>query len=232
MTIPNAPPVEAMGMHIEDLFDEAKNFLDGSGVTTQAEADGVSKLLDDVRKAKNDAEKQRVVEKKPHDDAAAAVQAAWRPLTAKCDLVADTCKKALAPFLEAKEAAQRAEAARVAKAAEEARSAALAARQAAPVADLAAREDAERLDAIARDAEKLAAKAGKVKAHATGGSRAVGLRTSYVAQVTDYHAFSKWAWANRRADYEEWLSELAGQEAKRGDIGIPGLLITPERKAA
>lgn len=232
MTIPNAPPVEAMGMHIEDLFDEAKNFLDGSGVTTQAEADGVSKLLDDVRKAKNDAEKQRVVEKKPHDDAAAAVQAAWRPLITKCDLVADTCKKALAPFLEAKEAAQRAEAARVAKAAEEARSAALAARQAAPVADLAAREEAERMDAIARDAEKLAAKAGRAKAHAAGGTRAIGLRSYWIAELVDPAAALKHYREHQPEALKAWLSEQGQRDASAGARAIPGFAINEERRAA
>jgi len=230
--IPNAPPVEAMGMHIDDLFDEAKNFLDGSGVTTQAEADGVSKLLDDVRKAKSGAEAQRIVEKKPHDDAAAAVQAAWKPLLAKCDLVADTCKKALAPFLAAKEAAQREEAARVAKAAEKARSAALAARQAAPVADLAAREEAERLDAIARDAEKLANRATKTKAHATGGTRAIGLRSYWTAELVDPVAALKHYREHQPEALKHWLAEQARMDVNGGARSIPGFAISEERRAA
>jgi colicin import membrane protein len=219
-------------MHIDDLYDEAKGILDGAGVQSDADAEMVAKLLDMARQAKKAADEQRTVEKKPHDDAAKAVQSAWKPLLDKCDLVADTCKKALAPFLTAKEAAQRAEAARIAAEAEEARAAALAARQAAAPDDLTAREEAERLDTVAGEAEKQAARAERAKAHATGGSRAVGLRDAYSAEVTDYALFSKWAWANRRADYEEWLSELASQEAKRGPVTIPGIIIHTERKAA
>jgi len=230
--IPNAPPVEAMGMHIDDLYDEAKGILDGAGVKSDADAEMVAKLLDMTRQAKKDADAQRVVEKKPHDDAAKAVQAAWTPLLAKCDLVADTCKKALAPFLAAKEAAQREEAARVAKAAEEARSAALAARQAALVADLAAREDAERLDAIARDAEKLANKATKTRAHATGGTRAIGLRSYWVAELVDPMATLKHYIATHPEALKAWLAEQAQRDVSAGARSIPGVAINEERRAA
>jgi len=230
--IPNAPPVEAMGMHIDDLWDEAKGILDGAGVNSDADAEMVAKLLDMTRQAKKDADAQRAVEKKPHDDAAAAVQTAWKPLLAKCDLVTDTCKKALVSYLEAKEAAQRAEAARVAKAAEEARAEALAARQAAPVSDLAAREDAERLDAIARDAEKLAARAGKTKAHATGGSRAIGLRSYWIAELVDPVAALKHYREHQPEALKAWLSEQGQRDASAGARVIPGFAISEERRAA
>lgn len=230
--IPNAPPVEAMGMHIDDLYDEAKGILDGAGVQSDADAQMVAKLLGMTRQAKKDADAQRAAEKKPHDDAAAAVQTAWKPLLAKCDLVTDTCKKALAPYLEAKEAEQRAEAARVAKAAEEARNAALAARQAAPVSDLAAREDAERLDAIARDAEKQAARAGKTKAHATGGSRAIGLRSYWIAKLVDPVAALNHYREHQPEALKAWLVDQAQRDANAGSRVIPGFAINEERRAA
>jgi hypothetical protein len=63
-----------------------------------------------LRKARKDADEARVAEKKPHDDAAKAVQAKWTPLLDKCELAETTAKKALAPYLIAKEAAQQAEA--------------------------------------------------------------------------------------------------------------------------
>lgn len=230
--IPNAPPVEAMGMHIDDLYDEAKGILDGAGVKSDADAEMVAKLLDMTRQAKKGADAQRAAEKKPHDDAAAAVQTAWKPLLAKCDLVTDTCKKALAPYLEAKGAAQRAEAARIAKAAEDARNAALAARHAAPVSDLAAREDAERLDAIARDAEKQAARAGKTKAHATGGSRAIGLRSYWIAELVDPVAALKHYREHQPEALKAWLVDQAQRDANSGSRVIPGFAINEERRAA
>lgn len=230
--IPNAPPVEAMGMHIDDLYDEAKGILDGAGVKSDADAEMVAKLLDMTRQAKKDADAQRAAEKKPHDDAAAAVQAAWKPLLAKCDLVADTCKKALAPFLAAKEAAQRAEAERVAREAEEARQAALAARQAAPVDDLAAREEAERLDALARDAEKVAGKAGKAKAHAAGGTRAIGLRSYWTPELVDPVEALKHYKATQPEALKAWLVDQARRDVNAGTRSIPGFVVNEERRAA
>src|SRR3546814_17222874 len=52
-------------------------------------------------------------------------------------------------------------------------------------ADLAAAENAENLREQADKAARDAAKADKTKAHASGGSRAIGLRTYYTAELVD-----------------------------------------------
>ena len=93
---------------IEDLFDQAKQFLDGEPIETEAQAEDVSRLLSMVRKTSNDADEARKAEKRPHDEAAKAVQLRWKPLLDKLDLAASTAKNALAPFLQAQEDAQRA----------------------------------------------------------------------------------------------------------------------------
>src|SRR3546814_6319433 len=46
-------------------------------------ADAVGKLLDMIRQAKKAADEQRVIEKKPYDDAAKAVQTKYKPLIDK-----------------------------------------------------------------------------------------------------------------------------------------------------
>lgn len=230
--IPNAPPVQAMGMHIDDLYDEAKGILDGAGVKSDGDAEMVAKLLDMSRKARKDADEQRAVEKKPHDDAAKAVQAQWKPLLDKCDLIATTCKQALAPFLAAKEAAQRVEADRLAREAEEARQAALEARKSAPVDDLAAREEVERLDALANAAENQAGKASKVKAHAAGGTRAIGLRSYWIAELVDPTTALKHYRDTRPEDLKAWLSEQAQRDVHAGVRSIPGFAVSEERRAA
>src|SRR3546814_8104364 len=51
--------------------------------------------------------------------------------------------------------------------------------------DLAAAEQAEEARRVADKAEREAAKADKTKAHASGGSRAIGLRTYYTAELVD-----------------------------------------------
>src|SRR3546814_17507768 len=74
-----------------------------------------------IRQAKKAADEQRVIEKKPHDDAAKAVQTKYKPLIDKCELAASVAKKALVPWLEHLEAEQRADAERQCKEADEAR---------------------------------------------------------------------------------------------------------------
>src|SRR3546814_16770534 len=93
----------------------------------------------------------------------------------------DLAKKALVPWLEHLEAEQRADAERKRKEAEEARQAALEAERAAT--DLAAAEQAEEARRVAAKAEREDAKADKPTTHASGGSRAIGLRTYYTANL-------------------------------------------------
>jgi hypothetical protein len=232
MSIPNAEPLQTHGMNIEDLFAEAKNWLDGEPIATPEQADAVGKLLDMIRQARKAADEQRKVEKKPHDDAGKAVQEAWNPLLVKCDLALSTCKSALTPWLEAVEARQREEADRARQQAADSQRAAQAALQAAPSTDLTARADAEMLLEEASRSEKAAAKLDKARPQALGESRAIGLRTFYRAEVTDYTAFARWAWTTRRAEYEAFLNDLAEREGRRGPVTIPGLLVHTERKAA
>lgn len=229
----NAPPdpFEAFALHIDDLFEQAEQFLDGEGIQTDAQAEDVSRILNMLRKAEKDADEARKAEKKPHDDAAKAVQAKWSPLLGKAKLAAETAKRALAPFLQAKEDAQRAAAE---AAAEEARQKAAAARKAAEQAapdDLHGQTTAKVLQEQAAEALKQAERLDKQKAHAKGGERAIGLRSYWHAEITDPLAFGKWAWEHRRDEYLQFLSELAERECRHGPQTIPGVKFNEERKA-
>lgn len=231
--IPNAPPVATHGMHIDDLWDEAKGFLDGNPISTPEEAQGVAKLLDALRTARKAADEQRKLEKAPHDLAGKAVQEAWNPLLVKCDLATGTCKDVLTPWQRKLDDEQRALADAAAEEAEKLRIAALeAARGAAQSGDLSARADADDALKAAESASKTASRLDRAKPQVAGGSRAVGLRTSYGAEITDILAFSRWAWANRRTDYEAFLNDLAEREGRRGPVEIPGLTVHTIRKSA
>lgn len=235
---PPAPtPLEAMTAHIEDLFETAQGFLDGEPIANQETADLVNKLKRDALTALKDAEAARTAEKKPHDDAAKAVQARWLPLThektGRCALIVATANKALTPWLEAVADQQRAEADAVRQRAADAQKLAQEALAASRGDDLAARGQAETLLAEAGKLSKAANRLDKAKAHAGGGDdRATGLRTSWKGAVTDFIAFSRWAWVHRREEYEAFLSDLAEREGRRGPVSIPGMVANPERKAA
>lgn len=228
----NAPaePAVLFAEEVDDLLLEARNYLDGEPIANEQQAEAVSSLINRLRRVAKDADEARLVEKKPHDEAARAVQAKWTPIITKAELATSTAKEALAPWLREIEAKQQREA-EVAR--QEAERAAQKAAEAfaASSGNLAAREDAERLIKGARGAEAYANKASKAKAHAKGGERAVGLRSYYVAEVTDPVLFGKWAWEHRRAEYVQFLHGLAEREARLGIREIPGLKITEERKA-
>lgn len=229
----NPPPFDTFSLHIEELIENAKQFLDGEPIATQGQADEVGKLLDMIRTAKKDADKERAAEKKPHDDAGKAVQAKWMPLLSRCDIATDTAKKALVPWLEKLEAEQRAEATRLAKEAEERRQAALEAERAAKQAtDLESAERVELARKEAEIAEKAANKADKAKAHATGGSRAIGLRSFWVAEITDRRELLAHYMRARPADLEAWLQDQADKDVRAGVRNLPGVAIKEDRRAA
>lgn len=228
---PEPTPFDLSAAESEDLVLEAKNWLDGSGVNSEADAEGVSKLLDLARKGSKRADEARKEEKRPHDEAGKAVQAKWAPVISRYDLTADTCKQALAPYLRKKDDEQRAAAAAARQKAEDEAAAAVeasrAARQGAP--DLEAREQAEVLIEQAKQSEADARRAEGAKAHAKGGTRAIGLRTVWKSEVTDAQALARWVWSNRNDALLAFLADLARREVHGGMRTIPGVAITEEK---
>lgn len=232
---PEATPFDLSKEEIENLFMEAKNWLDGEGVKSAEDADAVSKLLDMIRTAHKRADERRVEENKPFDDGKAAVQEKYAPLIAdtkkqkgKTVLAMDACKAALAPWLKKLEAEKMAAAEAARKEAEEKAHAAQEALRASR-GDLEAREQAEALVQQAKAAEKVATKAENDKAHATGGSRAVGLRTVYRPVMTDAREAAKHYWLTRREEVEAFFMSLAEKDVRAGTHIIPGFNVIAER---
>lgn len=232
---PEPTPFELSRDEIDGLFMEATNWLDGEGVKSQADADAISRLLDMLRKAKSAADERRKIEAKPFDDGKAEVQARYNPLIqekkGKADLAMDACKKALTPWLAKLEAEKRAVAEAARKEAEEKAAAAQAAIRAANVIDLQARADAERLIEEAKKAEAAAKRAENDKAHAKGGTRAIGLRSTYTPVLTDAREAARHYWIERRPEMEAFFLELATADVRAGKKMIPGFRIDENREA-
>jgi hypothetical protein len=229
---PEPTPFDIAAEAVDTVYTEAANWLDGATVQTETEAEAIAKLLDMARKASKVADEARVEEKRPHDEAGKAVQARYKPLLDRCENIAKVCKAALAPFLVAKEAAQRAEAKRLADEAAEKQRAAQEAIRAAAATDLAAREAAEALIAEAKQAEAIANRADKAKAHAAGGARAVSLRTSYEPHLADMTVAARHYWKANPAVFEAFLIDLARKDIAIGKRDIPGFTIEEIRSAA
>ena len=212
------PPFEAWSLHIEELFALANGIGEAKNDEQEAALDA---LLDDFRKAKRDADKERAAEKKPHDDAAKEVQAKWKPLIDRCDIAAKAIKDALTPYRTAKQRAAD-EAAR--KAREEAEAAHKAAQEAFKSGDLDERLEAERL---ASQAKAMQVQANKIDRQSTG------LRTYWQAEVTNRKdALLHYIRAQPEA-FEALVQSLADKDARNEATrrNIPGVTFH-ERKEA
>lgn len=223
-------PFVLLSESIEDLLLEAANFLDGAEIETEEQEQAVASILTRLRREANAADDQRKAEKKPHDDAAKAVQSKWLPLLDRANLAVTTARTAIAHFLVKKEAAQRAAAEAVRQ--EAARQAEAAAQSTASETDLAGQTTLRAWRENAADLERQAARLDKKPVQARGGERAVSLRTRYGAEVIDPKTFGKWAWEHRKDEYLAFLTSLAIRESRHGDRGIPGIRVTEERTAA
>jgi hypothetical protein len=222
MSISNNPPAhEAFALHIEELFALVSDTTTGGEVTTDEQDAALDALMDDLRKARKDADAERAAEKKPHDDAAAEVQTRWKPLLARCDMGVTEIKKLLTPYRDAKQKAKDEEAR---KAREEAAEREKAAKDALRSSDdLETRFAAE---ADLKQARKLTAVANKIDRSATG------LRTRWTATVTDYKPLLRYAMDRRPELLKEWLADFADSEVRAGVRSIPGVEIKEEKVAA
>lgn len=224
-----ADPCVLFAEEIDDLLLEARNYLDGESIANEDQAKAVSAILNRARRVAKDADEARKVEKRPHDEAAKAVQAKWTPIIGKADLAAETAKKALTPWLEAIEAENQRKADLARQEAERLATAALEARKSAT--DLTAQEDAERLLSAAAAAVKDSEKLGKAKAHATGGERNIGLVDVWTPTLVDPILAARHYFATQPQAFEEWLIDQARKDVRSGVRTIPGFEITSERKA-
>lgn len=241
---PEAPPAptpfEAIKLHIESLYEEARHWLDGEPIENQGQADKVAQLLNELRQAENAAEDLRKAEVKPFDEAKAEVQTRFNLLIGDTKTVkgltvkaVSGCKAALAPWLLKLEREKEAAAAAArAKAESAAAAAAEAARAAAGSSDLAAREAAEEAESAARSAQRDANRAAKDKAQASGGSgRAVSLRRMWRPTLTDPKAALLHYAADKPDELKGFLQTLAERDVAAGSRKIPGFEIAEEATA-
>lgn len=236
----NNPPMtafEAVKINITDLYDEAKQWLDGTPVETQEQADAINTLKASIKEAIKAAEEQRVKEGAPHKTAIDEIQARYNELIGSNKSVTglaikaeQACNAALEPYLKALLAKQQ-EAARIAReeAAKKQAEAEAAMRQR-DSANLAQRDEAERLVKEAKAAEEAAKKAENVKAHARGTGRATGLRTVYRAEMVDFKAAAAWTWKDRNEELRAWVQEQADKAVRDEKLrAIPGFNVIEEQ---
>lgn len=227
----NMSPFDEVSLDIESLYDEAKNWADGTPIENEDQHKAVSDLYDALHAAGKRADELRIAEVAPLDDAKAAIQERFRPLIGdtkkgkgKVVLGKAALNAVLAAWREkvAEEKAAAAEKARR-EAEEERRKAEEAMR--ASAGNLEARERAEEQAALAKDAERFAAR--QERAASTGN----GLRGVWTAELTDLNAAVRHYWEVSPAPFEALVAELAAQDVRSGKREIPGFTITESKRA-
>jgi len=227
---PPQSPFEAVKVNIEDLYLEARNWLDGEPITNQLQADALESLLDQIREAEKAADAARKEENRPYDDGKAEVQARYAPLISDTKAVKgmtvraiEACKAALAPWRQEQERIRQ-EAAR--KAREEAAAKAVQATALSRAADdLMARERAEQAVKEAEQAAKAASKADKA---ATTGT---GLRSYFRPELVDGVEAARHYWQTNREACEAFFLSLAKTDVQNGKRTLPGFNVIEERRA-
>lgn len=214
---------------IEDLYAEAKTWLDGEPVTEQQQADALNTLQSRIREAAKDAEKNRKAEAKPFDDGKAEVQARYKPVLSKAEDAENAVKAALKPYLLALQKRQEEEARAARAEAARKQEEALAAIRSRDAANLAQVEEAERLVKEAKAADEAARKAENVKAHARGDGRATGLRTVHRAVMMDPKEAAAWVWVERRDELMIWVQDQADKAVRAGARKIRGFEVIEEK---
>lgn len=223
MTISNNPPAsEAFAMAINDLFAEAKNFLDGNPIENEAQADALGDILSGMKALLRDSEKSRKEEKQPHLDAGKAVDTKWKEVQEPAKLTIAEATKPLTVWRVKVQAEKDAEAERLREEAKAKELEALEARTAAT-----SLEDAEKAEELIKRADIAKKTANKIDRGATG------LRTSWDAQVLDYGALLKWIKQNRADDLCEFLNTFAHRNIEIAKAGnLPGVEAREVKKAA
>lgn len=237
------PKWEAIRIHLDDLLSEAANWADGAAVLDQSQADTIATLRQRLQDAANLADKARVAEKKPLDEAIGEIQDRYNayiaPLKNKKPGSVSTATAALGNLLtgwlnkleaekQAREIAAREEADRIA-------GAALQAHQAASGStDLAAIEEAGALMAQAEQAEITARTVEREKVQARGEVRAIGMRSYWhAAPIEGQGGKALVHYAQRQPErVKAFLQQLADEDVRAGIRSIPGFTVTQERKVA
>lgn len=200
----NDESFEAIKDRIDDLAREAEKLIKSGGAKTQEEADRASDLANRLGELWNKADDARKAEKKPHDDAAAAVQEKWRGVLIAGSIYKQIKAVVVTPFLAELDRRRKAAEAEARKAAEQA------AKDGAPAPP-------------PPPAASAPVKAG------SGGRRSVALRTVKQVEITDRAALLAY-FADGQA-MTEFLQTCA-EKAVRAGVTPAGVTITETQVAA
>ncbi|NAZ37192.1 hypothetical protein [Rubellimicrobium sp. CFH 75288] len=237
----NRPPpvdpaaLDAFEARVRAMAETAGQWLDEGAVADAADASRAGDFLTALRALHREVDEARREAKRPHDEAAKAVQAAFAPLLAPLEAAAERIKALLAEYAEREQAGREAERSEALARARADLAAAEAERERAACAhDVIGEAAAEH--AIAVIEERIAAlERGDTRvriASATGGGRTLAQRTRRVARLVNLNrALIHY---RDRAEVAALLERLANADLRGPDAPdhIPGFAIAIERIVA
>lgn len=233
----------AIKIHLDDLLTEAGNWADGVEITNQSQADTVARLKQDLQQGAALAESARVAEKKPLDDQITEIQDRYNgyiaPLKNKKPGTVSKATQALGNLLtkwltkqdDERREREREAADAAAKAAAEALEAHTEAKS---TTDLEVIDRAEDKMATAEALLKQAKGVSTEKVQVQGSTRAIGLRSYWLAEITDSKAALLFYLRENRAEFDALVIEMANRDAKSeaGRRPVPGVKWVEDRRAA
>jgi hypothetical protein len=228
--------VAAFDAQVAQFCDAAGAWARIKAVSSSAQSERLTDFVSGARSLYSAVDEARKAAKRPHDERAAAVQKAFSPMLEKLERVAKSMKAMQAAWLSAERARIEREKREAAAAAEEKR------REAERLAaEAAARDDISGLvdaEAALKEAEKqaaIAARPAKARAgSATGGGRAMALRTTRSAEIVNLRAC--FAFFQADPGVKEAIQRAADAAVRAGmsedDAVIAGIKIVTTETAA
>lgn len=233
----------AIKIHLDDLLTEAGNWADGVEITNQSQADTVARLKQDLQQGAALAESARVAEKKPLDDQITEIQDRYNayiaPLKNKKPGSVSKATQALGNMLtswltkldDERREREREAADIAAKAAAEALAAHT---EAKTTTDLEVIDRAEDKMATAEALLKQAKGVSTEKVQVQGSIRAIGLKSYWMAEITDSREALLFYLKQNRAEFDALVLEMANRDAKHEATRrpVPGVKWVEDRRAA
>jgi hypothetical protein len=219
---PALEPFKAITDHIGDLYELAAGCLTGGDIASQAQADQIKQIVDDVIDAEKALEAIRKRENEPFDTGKAAVQAIAKPLADSLKLAKSTAKQPLTAWNLKLDAIREADAKAAKALADELATQVQAKFAETNLGDLEGRQEAEALAEQAKQAAMVAKRIDKVPS---------GLKTYHVAKLVDRGAFLKWLKEHRADVLTDWLGAEAVRQVNAGQRCMAGVEVFTERRA-
>lgn len=219
----------SIGEQIRDYASMALDWLRKTGITNTAGKDRAANLRARLLELRKLADSERDAKKRPHDEAARAIQAEYKPLIDEANAAADELRAALTTYMNEEDRKERA------RRAEEHR------KEQERVAAERARIEKDRAEKLARDpiaamtdpepelpADPAPPAEARVRAGGQRG-RATGLRSVTTYVVTDYAATL--AHVKDHPEVIATVEKVARAQAKAG-AAVPGVEARTEKVAA